>query len=284
MVRPGIQKHLDIASLLQCPLCHEHLHAITCSLRCARGHDFAISSKGFLNLIPQQGPLKGYDEAFFTSRQRIMEAKVYRILNEALIQTLENLDLPDDPIIIDAGCGEGSYLKAISSRFCGTCIGIDIVKDAIRCAARGGGAERWLVADLANMPIRNHSVDVVLNVFTPANYTEFQRILKHDGMLVKVIPGPDHMHELRDLACDRLAHSAMQDHGVAEHLSRHMELTTRARVTQTSYVSPELARDLVRMSPVTFGMDPDELELDKLTNITVDAEVLCARPHGQETR
>ena len=140
------------------------------------------------------------------------------------------------------------------------------------------------MADLANMPIRNHSVDVVLNVFTPANYTEFQRILKHDGMLVKVIPGPDHMHELRDLACDRLAHSVMQDHGVAEHLSRHMELTTRARVTQTSYVSPELARDLVRMSPVTFGMDPDELELDKLTNITVDAEVLCARPHGQETR
>ena len=72
MARPGIQKHLDIASLLQCPLCHERLHAITCSLRCARGHDFAISSKGFLNLIPQQGPLKGYDEAFFTSRQRVM--------------------------------------------------------------------------------------------------------------------------------------------------------------------------------------------------------------------
>ena len=238
--------------------------------------------RDFSTLSPSKDP-QGVRRGVLHQSSTRHGAEVYRILNEALIQTLENLDLPDDPIIIDAGCGEGSYLKAISSRFCGTCIGIDIVKDAIRCAARGGGAERWLVADLANMPIRNHSVDVVLNVFTPANYTEFQRILKHDGMLVKVIPGPDHMHELRDLACDRLAHSAMQDHGVAEHLSRHMELTTRARVTQTSYVSPELARDLVRMSR-NLRHGPDELELDKLTNITVDAEVLCARPHGQETR
>ena len=65
--------------------------------------------QGISQPYPPARTPQGYDEAFFTSRQRVMEAEVYRILNEALIQTLENLDLPDDPIIIDAGCGEGSY-------------------------------------------------------------------------------------------------------------------------------------------------------------------------------
>lgn len=276
MARPGIQKHLDIAHLLRCPLCHEPLHATTCSVRCTHGHDFSISSKGFLNFIPQQGALKGYDDAFFTSRQRVMEAGYYRALDEALIQTLESLDLPKDPVIIDVGCGEGSHLKAVASRLGGTCIGIDIAKDAIRCAARGGGAECWLVADLANMPVKDHSVDVILNVFTPANYAEFQRILKPSGTLVKVVPAPEHMRELRELAEHNLSHVATQDHGVAEHLTHHMNLTGRTRTTQTSTVTRELAHDLARMSPVTFGMDAQSLELDRLTNITVDAEILCA--------
>lgn len=278
MARPGIQKHLDIAHLLRCPLCHEPLHATTCSVRCTHGHDFAISSKGFLNLIPQQGTLKGYDEAFFASRQRVMEAGYYRALNEALIQALESLDLPENPVIIDAGCGEGSHLKTVSSKLGGTCIGIDIAKDAIRCAARGGGSERWLVADLANMPVKDHSVDIVLNVFTPANYTEFQRILKPNGTLVKVVPAPEHMRELRQLAGRSLSHVEMQDHGVAEHLTRHMNLAERTRTTQTSTVTHELAHDLARMSPVTFGMDAQALRLDALTHITVDAEILIARP------
>lgn len=281
MARPGIQKHLDIAHQLRCPLCHEPLRATTCSVRCTHGHDFAISSKGFLNLIPQQGTLKGYDETFFASRQRVMEAGFYRALNEALIQALESLNLPKSPVIIDAGCGEGSHLKAVSSKLGGMCIGIDIAKDAIRYAARGGGAERWLVADLANMPVKDHSVDVVLNVFTPANYIEFQRILKPNGALVKVIPAPEHMCELRQLAVRNLSHVATQDHGVAEHLTRHMNLVERTRTTQTSTVTHELAHDLARMSPVTFGMDAQALDLDALTHITVDAEILIALPLEQ---
>lgn len=281
MARPGIQKHLDIAHLLRCPLCGGALHARTSSLACDAGHDFAVSAKGFANLIPHQAPLKGYDEKFFASRQRVMEAGYYLDLNEELVQTLLNLDLPANPVIVDAGCGEGSHLKAIANRLDSTCIGIDITKDAIRCAARGGGPECWLVADLANMPLRDSSVDVILNVFTPANYAEFGRILKPNGTLVKVVPAANHMQELRRLASGNLSHTETQDHGVAEHLSRHMEIISRQRVTQVSAVTPELATDLAGMSPVTFGMDASELNLEKLAGITVDAEIICAQKFEQ---
>lgn len=279
MARPGVQKHLDIAELLRCPLCRAKMHARESSVACESGHDFAISAKGFLNLIPHQKPLKGYDETFFASRQRIMEHGYYREVHRAVAASLS--ELASTATAIDAGCGEGSYAKDAARVLPhSTVLGLDIAKDAVRVAARGGGPVRWLVADLANIPLSDSAVDAILNVFTPANYDEFKRVLKPGGMLIKVIPAPQHMHELRELAGEQLSETDFIDHGVSEHLMRHMRVVSRTRVTQTSPVRPEDALDLVRMSPVAFSVEKRALDLESLTNITVDAEVICARFTG----
>lgn len=296
MARPGIQKHLDIAPLLRCPLCHAAMRATGSSVRCERGHDFAVSSKGFLNLVPNQPPLKGYDEEFFASRRRVMERGYYDCVKRALLDAVASEGFTPDasspsggkgarPVILDAGCGEGTYAKALGdalgetadSTRRGTVIGMDLARDGVRCAARGGGPERWLVADLANIPLADGSVDVIANVFTPANYAEFGRVLKPSGILIKVIPASGHMRELRRLAGDRLRHAGFSDHGVAEHLERHMRVRSRLRVTGTSDVSPKDAPDLIRMSPVAFGLGESEIDACALTRITVDAEVLVAQ-------
>lgn len=280
MARPGVQKHLDIAELLRCPLCGAAMSPRMSSVACGSGHDFAISAKGFLNLIPHQKPLKGYDEAFFESRTRVMEHGYYDAVHGAIADALA--DLPPAATVVDAGCGEGSYAKGIARAHSdATVLGLDIAKDAIRVAARGGGPVRWLVADLANIPLQDSSADVILNVFTPANYDEFKRVLKPIGTLVKVIPAQTHMGELRELAGERLSRADFINHGVAEHLMRHMDIVRRERVTQTSAVLPEDAPDLVCMSPVAFSVRAGELDLDALTHITVDAEVICARFTGE---
>ena len=43
-------------------------------------------------------------------------------------------------------------------------------------------------------------IDVLFNIFTPANYQSFYRILKKDGIMVKVIPGAEYLKEFRDAA------------------------------------------------------------------------------------
>ena len=40
-------------------------------------------------------------------------------------------------------------------------------------------------------------VDVVLSVFSPRNAEEFARVLRPDGCVITVTPGPDHLIELR---------------------------------------------------------------------------------------
>lgn len=288
MARPGIQKHLSLAPLLRCPLCHQPMSATESSVLCEGGHDYAISSKGFLNLVPHQAPLKGYDETFFKSRQRIMRDGYYDCVRDGVIAALNahpvavhGATQPSEqhkPLVLDAGCGEGSYARSLHDALDCDVIGIDLARDAIRCAARGGGAERWLVADLANIPLADHSVNAIANIYTPANYREFQRVLRPGGLLVKVVPAPLHMRELRELAGERLGQASFVDHGVAEHLERHMEIASRTRVTATTPVRPESALDLMRMSPVAFGMNQADIDLDALNTITVDAEIICARP------
>lgn len=53
----------------------------------------------------------------------------------------------------------------------------------------------WFVADLKRLPVQNAAADVVLNVFSPADYGEFRRVLTPDGELLKVVPGPDYLLE-----------------------------------------------------------------------------------------
>lgn len=56
----------------------------------------------------------------------------------------------------------------------------------------------WFVADLANLPIADQSVAVIMNILSPANYQEFKRVLVDDGLIIKVVPRSDYLAELRE--------------------------------------------------------------------------------------
>ena len=54
-------------------------------------------------------------------------------------------------------------------------IGLDLNRDAVALAARSAEQGAWFVADLKRLPVENAAADVVLNVFSPADYGEFRR-------------------------------------------------------------------------------------------------------------
>ena len=58
-------------------------------------------------------------------------------------------------------------------------------------------AVKWFGTDLSKIPLKDGSMDCILDIFSPAHYKEFQRLLSPNGYVVKVIPTKNHLREIR---------------------------------------------------------------------------------------
>lgn len=313
MSMAGIAKYERAAGLFRCPVCARRAQADAAQadaamtdgaqtdisqsdtaqpgtalavdgscLRCAAGHTFDIARKGLVNFIPGQKPLAGYDAAFFASRREFLQWGYYAHVRQAIVERLEALRadglLSDAPVILDAGCGEGYYARGIGEALTdagvdATMIGADIAKDAVRLAATGGGPQLWAVCDVANLPIADAALDCVLNIFTPANYAEFRRVLRPGGIVIKAIPGPDHLRELRE----RLGEADHSESDVVSIFRSRLEPLARIRATRTLDVPSDRMHTLLGMTPLTFALDDARLEGLEVPRITIDAELLVGR-------
>ena len=267
---------LNRADLFRCPLCHGPLSAGDTSLRCEKGHDFALSKKGYADFCP--GARAGaYDDALFDSRSRFIAGGFYGELIEAL-DALLNKYAPDGPIL-DAGCGEGSFLKAICpDPTTQPCIGLDLSRPGIQRAARGGGGWLWAVGDLSRLPLKDGSMAAILNILSPANYPEFGRVLRPGGAVLKVVPGERYLQEVRALVKDRLRSESYSNERVVRLFEERFDLSDSREICSTYRLTSEQAVDLISMTPLTQGIEKEQLNLTALDSVTIHLHILAGRP------
>ena len=126
----------DILALLRCPLCKGPLSRRDNSLVCAGRHCFDIARQGYVNFVPNHKDAF-YTKALFESRARVLESGLFAPAVQALGEALEQYAPGDRPVVVDAGCGEGHYVKRVCPGRNMARIGFDLSKDAVRLAARG---------------------------------------------------------------------------------------------------------------------------------------------------
>lgn len=263
---------------MQCPKCGEGFLLTENRLQCANGHCYDLSSKGYVNLAPQHDQSREkYDAALFESRSRIFEGGFYAPLWNAIAGLLR-ADYGERPFTLaDIGCGEGYYTRMAATAFPGCCaFGIDLSRDGIQRAARFRNA-CWLVGDLKQLPLRDQSMDVLLDVLTPADYASFRRVLKPEGFLLKVIPGNDYLREIRALVKDSLRNQDYDNGRVLEHLARHGTILEKTSIRHTFPLSAEQSADFLRMTPMTFSLPAEALAGLVLKEITIHMELLKVR-------
>ncbi len=275
------EKTRHILPLLSCPLCGQPFSLTdSSSLVCTRGHCYDLSRKGYCNLAPHHNQqAEKYDADLFACRAKIFADGFYQPVMEAVAQAI-GARYPSNGsfVLLDVGCGEGAYARELQTRFPnGQILGIDLSRDAIWAAAKQSPQVHWLVGNLGNLPLRDHSVDILLDVLTPADYGEFSRVLSQDGLLLKIVPGKLYLAELRACLAQELRTEAYDNTRVLAHLQKHATLLDQQTLRYTRPVTPEQAAFFARMTPMTFGIPKESLPKIAFSQITLDVELLLCR-------
>lgn len=255
--------------LFSCPVCESTLVTVDsqASLCCENNHCFDLARKGYLNLFLGSQNSQ-YDKALFSARQKVFAAGIYDPLVSAVAEWIERRGV-EAPCILDAGCGEGSLSAMLSAQLGSpVLVGLDIARDGITLATSHQAPVMWLVADLARLPLTSASLDVVLNVLSPANYAEFSRVLKPGGVVIKVLPGEDYLAEIRDRLPGVAAYSNDE---VLGKFQDKMEIEDRLHLHYRAQMTEELWKAMVQMTPLSQNR---KIQGEIPRSVTIDLHVL----------
>jgi 23S rRNA (guanine745-N1)-methyltransferase len=179
--------------MLRCPVCQSDLVRQDRVYRCSHGHTFDIAKEGYVNLtVGHSVKRHGDDAAMVNARRIFLSLGHYAPLKAAVLDVLASLKVTS---LVDLGCGEGDYTRSLAEAGYDV-MGIDLSKSAIKRAAKGSQAT-FILANLTDTPLTDHSADAVLSIFSPFDALEVCRISR--GWFVAVRPCPDHLVELKTL-------------------------------------------------------------------------------------
>ena len=276
-LKPKIQRFAS-ATAFACPICQDNLTLVESSLKCNNRHSFDLAKFGYVNLAPQIKQSANYDKENFQNRQQILEAGFYQAILEAVSDLLASSK--NAKTILDIGCGEGFYSRKLQKRHPDkTFYAFDISKDSVQIAAKSepNWAVNWFVGDLARLPIKDASMDILLDIFSPANYGEFRRVLSKDGILIKVIPTKNHLKEIRQKVQDQLTNKDYSNQDIKEHFQEHFTILSNQTAYLTKTITAEQLQALLSMTPLLFHVDQSKIDWSQLTEITIEAEILVGK-------
>lgn len=186
-----------------CPTCGAPLTRGPRDYRCAQNHLFDLSRSGYVNLLTagsKHSKVPGDNKLMVNARRSFLDKGYYSKLCELV--SLRAAVLAGDGPVLDAGCGEGYYTTAVFEALARSgrqvdVMGIDISKIALDKAAKRCKEIAWAVGSVFHLPVGTESCGLLLNLFAPYCGEEYHRVLAPDGKMLLVIPGKDHLWELK---------------------------------------------------------------------------------------
>lgn len=252
---------------LLCPLCAEQLNPRERQFVCARNHSFDVARQGYVNLltVQQKHSLNpGDTREQVLSRREFLEAGFYAPILDTLIREAKDLDITGQ--ILDVGCGEGYYASRLADALGAELAGLDISKEAVRCAAAKYKGKLWLCATAAHIPVEDGCADLLTSLFALTLPGEFHRVLKAGGYYFQVLAAEDHLLGLKGIIYDRLHFK--EKNTVPELPGFALVKSVPIRFAFT--VKGQQVQNLFSMTPHVFRIGKDGAERLRNTNTLTD--------------
>jgi 23S rRNA (guanine745-N1)-methyltransferase len=204
-----------------------------------------VARSGYVNLLQPQdrrSARPGDSADAVAARRRFLargfESDLVRAIGDLLI-------LAPGDALLEVGCGEGTYLAAFAGRFGCEGHGVDISVPAVEAAARRHRGLHFVVANADRLlPYADGSFGTVASITARRNAAECRRVLRDDGRLLLVIPGPDDLVELREAVLGRGLLRDRVESAVAAFASR-FALERHASLRHRAHLDAEAARDVM---------------------------------------
>ena len=254
----------EIENVFICPVCKNDMYLFENSLKCHDNHCFDISKKGCLTLMKNTRKIneKIYDNMLFQNRTEFINYGFYEKMHKKIAEIISD---SYSEIIVDMGCGDGTHDKKICDLVDNkkiNLIGIDLSKVGVEYFSNYV-SDNFIpvVSDLNNMPINDSSVDLILNILSPSNENEMKRILKKDGLIIKVTPKRDYLKELRDAFSIK---EYENEEIIESNIRKNYVVVDKFEINDNYNMNSVQSSSLVMMTPLTRTMDKN-VNIDNIT-------------------
>ncbi|MFK7863800.1 MAG: putative RNA methyltransferase [Pseudohongiellaceae bacterium] len=189
-----------------CPVCRAPLRLNEKQWQCDNRHSYDKSKAGYVNLLlanQKNSHDPGDSKDMVNGRRVFLEGGNYYPLIQRLVDLIKSHADSNTLSVYDAGCGEGYYLSQIVPMLIASNLSIkgcghDVSRAAIEKAAKKHSSYNFAIGNSFEMPVVTASQDVLLQVFAPMKDSEARRVLKSNGIWLRVSPAPGHLSQIKD--------------------------------------------------------------------------------------
>ncbi len=272
-------------TLLLCPVCKDKLiEDVSRKIyKCDNNHTYDVAKEGYVNLLisnQKRSKNPGDSKDMVLARVDFLSKGYYGVLtnkiNEMIVEFLgkDNIDKFN---IMDLGCGEGYYLTSLKNymdkkNIKASYYGMDVSKEAIKYASKTNKDCVWSVGNNFNIPVSDKSMDCILSVFSPIDIDECNRILKDNGIFIRVLPRTNHLIQLRNIIYSEVhLNNKIYKASIDEN-----EYIKESNVTFDITLNKEEILSLLKMTPhywKSTAENKDKLGLYESLVITIDMRI-----------
>jgi len=271
-------------SIIICPNCKSLLQQFERTLKCPNGHSFDFSKQGYVNLLLANQKKKispGDNKIMLDARAAFLSAGYYDfLLNhiESIIDSIKIFSSSNDGVLqlLDLGCGTGYYTQNLFEQKSLNKTGIDISKIGIAKAATNDKNSTYIVGSVFNLPIRDESVDLALNIFAPVCLDELKRVLKPNGYFIKIIPTGDHMKEVAEQVYEEfIPHQSLIKEEIVSDAS--FRIIKIKELKRNIVLSEQDLINFITMTPYLYKFKKEQLKQLKELSVTVSFEMIICK-------
>jgi 23S rRNA (guanine745-N1)-methyltransferase len=134
----------------------------------------------------------------------------------------------------------------------------------------------FIVASIKEpLPIASSTMRVLLNIFAPRNAAEFARVLVPDGLLLVVIPGPNHLQPLRNQLSLLNIEEDKQQH-VIQQFAPFFNLHDTFSLTYQLPLDRPAITSLVRMTPNYWHLSEQARKaMEEIEEVQTEIAFIC---------